>query len=138
MIASRSLSSRSLNAQILLVEDNEVNAVTLISYLEGRGYRLLLATNGQDAINFAIKQQPDLILMDIQMSGMDGLETIRHMRSHIELVDTPIIAVTALVMPSDRERCLAVGANDYITKPVKLKQLIISIQKLLKNSTEIR
>lgn len=135
-MASRS-QSQLLNAQILLVEDNEVNAVTLISYLEGRGYRLMLATNGQDAIHLAIKHQPDLILMDIQMSGMDGLEAIRRMRSHIELVDTPIIAVTALAMSSDRERCLAVGANDYITKPVKLKQLIFSIQRLLKKNTEI-
>ncbi len=116
---------------ILLAEDNEANIMTVSSYLKAKGYRILLAQNGQDAIDFAKKQSPDLILMDIQMPGMDGLEAIKQIRLDPNLVDVPIIALTALAMTGDRDRCLAQGANDYLTKPVKLKQLATTIQQLL-------
>jgi PAS domain S-box-containing protein len=116
---------------ILLAEDNEANIMTVSSYLKAKGYRILLAQNGQDAIDFAKKHSPDLILMDIQMPGMDGLEAIKQIRLDPNLVDVPIIALTALAMTGDRDRCLAQGANDYLTKPVKLKQLATTIQRLL-------
>ncbi|MEB3359338.1 MAG: PAS domain S-box protein [Synechococcales bacterium] len=117
---------------ILLVEDNEANIITISSYLEVKGYRVLLANNGQEAIDVAQAQHPDLILMDIQMPGMDGLEAIRHIRQDPALTPTPIIALTALAMTGDRERCLAAGANEYLAKPVRLKQLVILIQSLLR------
>jgi CheY-like chemotaxis protein len=94
-------------------------------------YRILLAKDGQKAIDLAKTHQPDLILMDIQMPGMDGLESTRQIRIEPTLVDTPIIALTALAMTGDQERCLEAGANDYLTKPVKLKQLATTIQRLL-------
>ncbi|MDF0553338.1 PAS domain S-box protein [Kamptonema sp. UHCC 0994] len=116
---------------ILLAEDNEANITTFSSYLGAKGYRILLAKNGQEAIDCATTHQPNLILMDIQMPGMDGLEATRQIRRDPNLVNIPIIALTALAMTGDREKCLEAGANDYMTKPVKLKQLAATIQELL-------
>jgi PAS domain S-box-containing protein len=121
------------NPLILLVEDNEANISTLSSYLTAKEYPLLLARNGQEAISLVQERQPDLILMDIQMPGMNGIEAIGHIRNTLKLVNCPIIALTALAMPGDRERCIEAGANDYLTKPVKLKQLVSRIQQLLAN-----
>ncbi|MBD2435725.1 PAS domain S-box protein [Nostoc sp. FACHB-110] len=115
---------------ILLAEDNEDNIFTLSTYLTAIGYRLILAKNGQEAIALADAQNPDLILMDIQMPGMDGLEAIKQIRLERNL-SMPIIALTALVMPGDREKCLAIGANSYLSKPIKLKQLATTIQDFL-------
>ncbi|MDY7020733.1 MAG: PAS domain S-box protein [Cyanobacteriota bacterium] len=112
-----------VSPSILLVEDNEANISTMTKYLEAKGYRLSVARNGEEAIALIQQQTPDLIIMDIQMPGMDGLEAIKHIRAILKLVDIPIIAVTALVMSGDRERCLEAGANEYLSKPVKLKEL---------------
>ncbi|NUN66008.1 PAS domain S-box protein [Pseudanabaena biceps] len=120
---------------ILMAEDNEANIMTVSGYLEAKGYRLILAKNGQEAIALAKAHQPDLILMDIQMPLMDGLEATRQIRLDPNLVNIPIIAMTALAMTSDRDRCLEAGANEYLTKPVKLKALTQMIQKILANST---
>ena len=116
---------------ILLVEDNEANIITTVSYLEAKHYRVLLAKNGQDAIAIAKAHQPDIILMDIQIPVLDGIEATRQIRLEPNLVDIPIIAITALAMTGDRDRCLAAGANDYLSKPLKLKQLATMIQTLL-------
>ncbi|MBD2213841.1 GAF domain-containing protein [Nostoc linckia FACHB-104] len=116
---------------ILLAEDNEANISTISSYLTAKGYCILLANNGREAIELATNQHPDLILMDIQMPFMDGLEAIKLIRLDPNLVNTPIVALTALAMTGDRDRCIAAGANDYLSKPVKLKQLATVIQQLL-------
>jgi PAS domain S-box-containing protein len=121
---------------ILLVEDNQANTDTISCYLETRGYRLILATNGQEAIDLVQSQLPDLILMDIQMPGMDGLEAIQHIRANGQ-AQVPIIALTALAMSGDREKCLAAGATEYLTKPIKLKQLAVTIQHLLLPRSEM-
>ncbi|MBI4785250.1 MAG: GAF domain-containing protein [Oscillatoriophycideae cyanobacterium NC_groundwater_1537_Pr4_S-0.65um_50_18] len=120
---------------ILLVEDHEANISTISSYLKAKGYRLLLATRGQEAIDMAVTHQPDLILMDIQMPGMDGLEVIRQIRTRPELDLVAIIALTALAMPNDRQKCLEAGANEYLTKPVRLKKLSQLITSLFTPST---
>ena len=116
---------------ILLAEDNEDNISTFSSYLEAKGYRIVVAKNGQEAIDLTKAHHPELILMDIQMPGMDGLEAMRQIRVDPTLVDVPIIALTALAMTGDRERCLESGANHYLTKPVKLKQLANTIEQFL-------
>ncbi len=115
---------------ILLVEDNEANIMTISAYLDAKGYNITLARSGSDAIMQAEAQPPDLVLMDIQMPGMDGIETIQRIRQIPSLQTIPIIALTALAMPGDRDRCLAIGANDYLSKPVKLKELANTIQRL--------
>jgi signal transduction histidine kinase len=116
---------------ILLAEDNEDNISTFSSYLEAKGYRIMLAKDGQEAIDLAKSHQPELILMDIQMPGVDGLEAITQIRLAYDLSAMPIIALTALAMTGDRERCLAAGANEYLSKPVRLKQLATTIEKFL-------
>lgn len=116
---------------LLIVDDNQANIDSIFDYLKHQGYRLMLAKNGHDALTAIQNQIPDLILMDIQMPGMDGLEVIRRLRTDSHCATVPIIALTALAMAGDRERCLAVGANDYLTKPVRLKHLASTIQKLL-------
>ncbi|MDX2100695.1 MAG: PAS domain S-box protein [Leptolyngbyaceae cyanobacterium bins.59] len=118
---------------LLLAEDNEANIETLVPYLEAIGYRLILACTGVEAIEKTKSYHPDLILMDIQMPQMDGLEATRQIRADSELAAIPIIALTALAMPGDRERCLAAGVNEYMPKPVRLKQLIKLIDGLLAN-----
>ncbi|MFP4222278.1 MAG: ATP-binding protein [Phormidium sp.] len=116
---------------LLLAEDNQANISTISSYLTAKGYRIEVAHNGQEAIDKTLALSPDLILMDIQMPGMDGLEAMQRIREVPEYLSTPIIALTALAMEGDRDRCLAAGANDDLSKPVRLKQLVELIQKHL-------
>jgi PAS domain S-box-containing protein len=116
---------------ILLAEDHEANVSTFSSYLTAKGYRVIVAENGQKAIDLTHSERPDLILMDIQMPHVDGIQAITAIRQNPQLVDVPIIALTALAMAGDRECCLAAGANDYLTKPVKLRQLNQKIQEWL-------
>ena len=122
---------------ILLAEDNEANIATLIDYLMLRGYRVIVARNGLEAIERAREMVPDLILMDIQMPKIDGLETMRRLRSIPELSMIPIVALTALVMPGDREHCLAAGADEYLSKPISLKTLANRIEDHLREKVEL-
>ncbi len=116
---------------ILLAEDNEANIQTLTGYLNAKGYRVLLAKTGQQAVDLACSEKLDVVLMDIQMPGMDGLEAINQIRRLPQLAKLPIIALTALAMKGDRERCLQAGANEYFSKPVKQHQLVDKIQQLV-------
>ena len=118
---------------ILLAEDEENNIRTLSTYLEAKGYQLVVARNGAEALSRAHDSKPALILMDIQMPGMDGLEAIRRIRADTALGQVPIIALTALAMSGDRERCLAAGADEYLTKPVSLKGLVATIEAHLQH-----
>jgi PAS domain S-box-containing protein len=117
--------------KILLVEDNAANILTIGDYLDTHGYEILVAHNGVEAIEKAQKFTPDVILMDIQMPVMDGLEATRRLRADTRFASTPIIALTALAMPGDRERCLEAGANEYMSKPVGMKALHQTLKNLL-------
>ncbi len=109
--------------RILLVEDNEDNREMLAHYLRIKGCEVLSVGTGAEAIALAKERLPDIILMDVQMPEMDGLEATRRMRNNPALRITPIIALTALAMPGDRERCLEAGMDDYLSKPIGLKEL---------------
>lgn len=103
---------------ILLIEDNEQNAY-LVSYLLGaRQWQVITAADGPTGLRLADSDPPDLILLDIQLPGMNGYEVARRLRTRSRLKDTPIIAVTSYAMPGDRESCLAAGCTDYIEKPI--------------------
>lgn len=116
---------------ILLAEDNEANITTVSSYLMAKGYRVIIARDGVQAVDLAITAAPSLILMDIQMPVMDGLEAMRSIRSTSGLASLPIIALTALAMDNDCERCLDAGADRYVSKPVTLRKLVSMIEELL-------
>jgi len=118
---------------LLLAEDNEANISTFMTYLETQNLQIFLARNGLEAVQLAKQHQPNLILVDIQMPEMDGLEATRQICADPNLQHIPIIALTALAMPGDRERCLAAGAREYLTKPVGFKQLIRTIAQYLPN-----
>jgi CheY-like chemotaxis protein len=117
--------------RVLLAEDNVSNAILIKEYLEGLGFSVFLAKDGEDAFLKAKEILPDIILMDIQMPNTDGMEATRNIRADPRFVKTPIVALTALAMPGDRERFLKAGMNDYMSKPVKLKELSQLIEKLL-------
>jgi len=119
---------------ILLAEDNEITLNILFDLLRSRSFRVVVARNGEEAIERARETHPALIVMDIQMPGMDGLEATRRIRAEAELDGIPIIALTALAMPNDRERCLAAGANDYMSKPLSLGRLARAIDHQLAKS----
>ncbi|MBE9028690.1 PAS domain-containing protein [filamentous cyanobacterium LEGE 11480] len=125
------ISSPKVSPLLLLAEDNEASIQTISSYLAAKGYRLAVAQNGEAAIELAQSELPDLILMDIQMPGMDGLVATQHIRQISALSQTPIVALTALAMEGDEERCLAAGADRYMSKPIRLRQLALLIQELL-------
>jgi PAS domain S-box-containing protein len=116
---------------ILLAEDNPISQKMTSDFLIAKGFKVIFSNNGQETLEQSLQHHPDLILMDIQMPGMDGLEATRQLRSLAEFAQTPIIALTALAMPGDRERCLEAGANEYYTKPVSLKSLVVLINQLI-------
>jgi len=128
----RSILKSSDQGIILLVEDNMANVLTVQEYLVDQGYEVVVAHNGVEAIARAEETSPRIILMDIQMPQMDGLEAIHRLRAMPKFASVPIIALTALTMPGDRERCLETGANEYMSKPVSLKVLVQTINELLR------
>jgi CheY-like chemotaxis protein len=119
-----------------LVEDTEAVTMLISDYLKRHGYKVAIARDGLEGIVRIHESVPDLILMDIMMPELDGLETTRRIRKQLGLVNIPIIALTALAMAGDRERCLEAGMNDYLSKPVKLKELLDLIEHYLKPSKE--
>jgi PAS domain S-box-containing protein len=118
---------------VLLAEDHMANTLMIGEYLESQGYTVVTAHDGLEAIQMAEGNNPDIILMDMQMPVLDGLEAMRRLHANPRFVNTPIIALTGLVMPGDREHCLEAGADEYMSKPVSLKKLRHSIIKMLRS-----
>lgn len=116
---------------VLVVDDDHANAALFEQLLSRRGFRVIIAHSSKEALETLQSTRPDIILMDIQMPEVDGLETIRRIRSQQSVRDIPIIAFTALAMAEDKERCLKAGANAYLSKPVPLSKLVETIQQCL-------
>ncbi|NJN79119.1 MAG: response regulator [Anaerolineales bacterium] len=115
--------------KVLLVEDTDIITALVKDYLTHKGYEVIVAHNGREGILSAKENHPDIILMDVMMPIMDGIESTIEIRKDSSLQKTPIVALTALAMPGDRERCLEAGMTDYMSKPVKLNELIEIIEK---------
>jgi CheY-like chemotaxis protein len=120
---------------ILVAEDNE-NLIEIYSdYLQTNSYRVVVARDGLETLAVARKNEPNLMLIDVQMPKMSGLEVMRQLRTEERFADVPIIALTAHVMPADKERCLNAGANDFLGKPSSMNQIMAMIEKYLQKSS---
>jgi len=117
--------------KILLVEDHLDTAEMVQTLLKWLGYETVIATNGLDALEIVSQAKPDLILLDIVLPGMSGLEVARRLKADPHTSAIPILALTAKAMPGDRERCLESGCDAYLAKPIFHWQLKAEIEKLL-------
>ena len=118
-------------AKILLVEDNEMNRDMLSRRLERKDYQVVIAVDGQQAIDFAATENPDLILMDMSLPVIDGWEATRRLKTSEATRRIPIIALTAHAMPEDERKAREAGCDDYDTKPIELARLLGKIDSLL-------
>jgi two-component system, cell cycle response regulator DivK len=118
-------------AKVLLVEDNEMNRDMLSRRLVRRGFEVVFAVDGQQGVDLAKSELPDIILMDLSLPVIDGWEATRRVKADEATKGVPVIGLTAHAMSGDRERAMEAGCDDYDTKPVELERLIGKMEKLL-------
>ena len=116
---------------ILLVEDNDNNRLLVRDVLQASGYRVVEAQNAEDGLRMAAEQQPALILMDIQLPGMNGIEALQRLRADPATRTIPVIAVTASAMTQDRRQILAAGFDGYQPKPISVKGFLQAVREML-------
>ena len=117
--------------KILVIEDNESNLYLITYILRHNGYTVLEARTGEEGVKIASEKKPDLIILDIQLPGIDGIKTARRIRALKTEGDIPIIALTSFVMDKDHERVLAAGCNGYIEKPINPETIMTEIEQFL-------
>jgi len=120
------------NRKILVVEDDPLNMELVSDLLTVHGYTVLQATTGQEALALAAREQPDLILMDIGLPGMDGLAACRALKADPTTVAIPVVALTAYAMRGDEEKIMAAGCDGYITKPIDTRQFAHIVARFLR------
>jgi two-component system, cell cycle response regulator DivK len=125
-----------MNHVILVVEDNERNLKLVRDVLEYVGYDVRVARTAEDGIALAVKEPPDLVLMDLQLPGIDGMEALRRLRENQRTADIPVVAVTAQAMKQDRERALEAGFNGYIEKPISVRAFPDQVRSFLSAGVE--
>ena len=116
---------------ILLVEDNDNNRLLVRDVLQASGYRVVEATSAEDGLRMAAEQQPALILMDIQLPGMNGIEALQRLRADPATRAIPVIAVTASAMTQDRRQIMAAGFDGYQPKPISVKGFLQAVREIL-------
>lgn len=121
--------------QILVVEDNERNMKLFCDVLQASGYRTLEAKTGEGAVALAIEHRPDLVLMDIQLPDIDGVEALDRLRADDRFAPVPVLALTAQAMEGDRERFLAAGFDGYLSKPVDIANLVATVNRYCEESS---
>jgi two-component system cell cycle response regulator DivK len=117
--------------KILIVEDNPQNMRVIEMTLKAKGYLILGATDGEEALDTAVRERPDLIIMDIQLPKLNGLEVTKRLRQMPEFNDIPIIAITAYAMKGDKEKSIEAGCNAYLSKPINTRELPEIIAEML-------
>ncbi len=120
--------------KILVVDDNQDNRKLVVKVLSKRGYQMVEAVDGEDALSKAVEEMPDLILMDISMPKIDGHEVTKRLKNQNDFKNIPIIAMTAHAMKADKEKALHAGCEDYISKPIDIHELPEKIQYHLKEN----
>jgi len=123
-------------AQILIVEDNDKNMKLFREILLAKGYRTLEATTGEQAVALAARHSPDLVLMDIQLPDIDGVEALVRLRAAGDSASPPVLALTAQAMEGDRERFLAAGFDGYVSKPVNLGEFLAAVKRYCDRGSE--
>jgi CheY-like chemotaxis protein len=116
---------------ILVVEDNDKNRKLVRDVLTAKGYRLVEAETGEDGVRLAQEQHPALVLMDIQLPGIDGIEALRRLRADPATAGIPVIAVTASAMTQDRQKILAAGFDAYQSKPLSIRPFVDLVREVL-------
>jgi len=131
-VAQQPVDEKRLALKILLAEDNAVNRLLARKLLEKHGNTVSVVENGQEALKAIERERPDLVLMDVQMPVMDGLQAIRAVRAKEQIsgLHLPVIALTAHAMKGDRERCLGAGADEYLTKPIRVAELFAALGRM--------
>jgi len=122
--------------KVLIVEDNPQNMKLLEMLLRAKDYILLKAYDGEEALAMAIREQPDLIVMDMQLPKMSGLEVTKQLRQTLVFSHTPIIALTAYAMRGDKEQFMEAGCNAYLSKPISTRELPVIIDRMLQEHRE--
>ena len=122
--------------KVLVVEDNEMNRDMLSRRLQRRGYEVIISVDGEDGVNKAASDSPDIILMDMDLPILDGWAATQKLKAAPETQSIPVIALTAHAMAGDREKALEAGCDDYDTKPVEIARLIEKIETLLGKGTD--
>ena len=121
---------------ILIVEDNEKNLKLARDVLQFHGFRTLEASTAEQGIELATEHHPDLVLMDYQLPGMNGVEALERLRAQPATADIPVVALTASAMREDRERFLTAGFDGYLTKPIDVREFGNQVRSFLKNGSE--
>jgi two-component system cell cycle response regulator DivK len=116
-------------SQVIVVEDNEKNMKLVRDVLQAHGFRTLEATTGGRAVELAIEHRPDLVLMDVQLPDIDGVEALGRLRADERTAAIPVLALTAQAMDGDRERFLAAGFDDYVSKPVNIVAFVETVKE---------
>jgi len=114
---------------VLIVEDNEKNMKLVRDILQAKGYETMEAGTAEDCIKMALGRVPDLVLMDIQLPGMNGMEALKVLRSEPPTAKVPVVAITASVMTQDRQQIMDAGFDGFIEKPINLKEFLSTVQK---------
>ena len=120
--------------KVLIIEDNELNMKLVVAILKMGNYQVLSAVNAETGIQFAREHCPDLILMDIQLPGMDGLAATRMIKGDDHLKDIPIVALTSYAMQGDEEKAMDAGCNGYIPKPIDTRHFLETIDRFINNN----
>jgi two-component system cell cycle response regulator DivK len=116
---------------ILIVEDNEKNMKLVRDILRHNGHTTLEAVTGEDGVRLALSERPDLVLMDIQLPDIDGIEALRRIRAERAVDAIPVVAVSASVMPDDQQKIITSGFDAFVTKPINLKQFLDTVHRFL-------
>jgi two-component system cell cycle response regulator DivK len=117
---------------VLIVEDNEKNMKLVRDILQAKGYETMEAVNAEDGIKLALERVPDLVLMDIQLPGMNGMEALKVLRSKEATAKVPVVAITASVMTQDRQQIMDTGFDGFIEKPINLREFLATVQAAIK------
>jgi len=120
---------------ILIIEDNEKNMKLARDVLQARGYQTLEAVTGEDGVRLAKERRPDLVLMDIQLPGINGIDALRQLRADPATARVPIVAFTASVTPTDRTQITQAGFDGFLSKPINLKEFLETVRRVLESRT---